>query len=219
LQRSGTKGAVSGRSIGWTTVELGLTEMEDNHLGNRIKNTEGLKSFSLLGSRMIVGLRRVLIMDHNDPWDRWMAQLGKHMFEHSAKSRWRRKGWEPGKFALDEVKCFHQGRAWIAGRMYPDGFGAWDPNMTGATRVTVQPETLVDPETMKSLVPKGSRFLVEFAAVGQVDGPGTERCAYVARIWDETTDSEISGSRFAADKLSWAISAAIVKLPSQAKQS
>jgi hypothetical protein len=153
------------------------------------------------------------VLDKDDPWDMWLVVLGRHMFEQSAKSRWKHKTWKPAELAKDDQKCFEQGLSWHAGGEIDERFTAYDPQMTGMVRVSEKPAQIVSPEMLRKMRAEKSRYVIEHLAVGQVDGPGTCRCGYIARVWDTKLESEIAGSRFSADKLSWAIAAAYEKIP------
>lgn len=143
------------------------------------------------------------IFDPNDPWDAHIAWIGRSLYNPK----------DFGGAMPSEDKLFEIGRDYVGGRHYEDGFGSFGPG-DGEWADADGPLPPFD----EKLVDGSYRAELDFAMVGQPDGPGSEGHIWAARLWDRKEQKEVPETRVFGEKLSHAVAAALRRMPSWGKE-
>ena len=133
--------------------------------------------------------------DPSDSWDIHVSNIGKSL-----------QGVSEG---ASREEYFQEGETFVSGRQYEDGFGSWNPGK--GDWIVERPETIV--EFDENLLNGVYRAQLDFASVGQPDGPETPGHVWAVRLWDQKENKEIADTRIFSNKLSHGVSVAISKAP------
>jgi len=145
-------------------------------------------------------------MDLNDPWDVWVAEsVGKPIVQHVHRDgrSFHRRGYDKQNInTWYDVAC-----AYLGGRQYEDGFGAFSPLDPTPICIVEKPRRLFLPEGLEPFLKGRFGMQIDMCLIGQADGPGTPDSVWAVRLWNSRENCESRGSRFISDRLSWAMSA------------
>lgn len=150
-------------------------------------------------------------------WDVWIAEkFGKPIVLSSVES-WKqyRDGRIPQELADADINdpkfLFEEGKSFLSGRQYEDGFGPWG-DLGSYVCVTEQPSRMFTPAALEKYFQGKKSYTIDWFAQGQPHGPRSPGTVWVVRLWDVMRGREVPNSRFVSDKLSWAMSVAALLL-------